>query len=322
LGTKQLLPGERAVGQLRFESPMYAFAGDRFILRDWPEQHTLAGGIVLDPDAPRRDFRAEPRQAALESCATSPNGPDAFVMAKLLHEGSVPRDSVLLKSRFATPEVAQAVARLAAAGKAVMIDQTVADLAWWSDRRRRALEAIAAAHKAHPEDPGLRMTDLRNAVGNGRDIGDVFDALVADLCRQECARAGTAIRLASHRPALPPKLQAAGARLRAALAAGKLDPPSRSQLAPDPLTQQALRFLIQNGEAVDVAEELVLSAEAYDAAIGAIRQILRQRTAATVSEIRQAMNSSRRIMVPLLEKLDRDGITVRKGDQRLLKQSN
>jgi selenocysteine-specific elongation factor len=39
---------------------------------------------------------------------------------------------------------------------------------------------------------------------------------------------------------------------------------------------------------------------------------------ATVSELRQALGSSRRVMVPLLERLDRDGVTRRVGDKRML----
>ena len=40
--------GERALAQLRLEAPAFVFAGDRFVLRDWAEQNTLAGGVVLD----------------------------------------------------------------------------------------------------------------------------------------------------------------------------------------------------------------------------------------------------------------------------------
>jgi selenocysteine-specific elongation factor len=40
---------------------------------------------------------------------------------------------------------------------------------------------------------------------------------------------------------------------------------------------------------------------------------------ATVSELRQALGSSRRIMVPLLERLDREGVTRRVGDKRCLR---
>src|SRR5438552_2895907 len=69
LDRSPLQPGERALAQIRCETPLFAFAGDRFIVRDWPEQATLAGGLVLDPDGSLRHFRVEATRKFLEQCA-------------------------------------------------------------------------------------------------------------------------------------------------------------------------------------------------------------------------------------------------------------
>jgi len=167
----------------------------------------------------------------------------------------------------------------------------------------------------------MRLTDLRHALAKQMGRTDVFDALTADLCAGECAKTGVTIRKAQHRPALPPKLQPAGARLRTVLAAGRLDPPARKDLAADSLSQQALRFLVQSGEAVEIGPDLVLWAEHYHTAVETVRALLRRQVSATVSEMKQALNTSRRIMVPLAEKLDHDGITLRQGDKRTLRPS-
>jgi selenocysteine-specific elongation factor len=117
---------------------------------------------------------------------------------------------------------------------------------------------------------------------------------------------------------LPPHLQAAGAKLRAALSAKPLDPPNRKDLAPDPLSQQALRFLINSGEAIELDPQIALSGPAFKQAVETVRKSLAKQPA-TVSELRQALGASRRVVVPLLEKLDRDGITRRDGDKRTLR---
>src|SRR5213596_3549106 len=49
---------QSAIAQLRLDSPILAFVGDRFVLRDSSEQNTIAGGTVLDPDANRANFRS------------------------------------------------------------------------------------------------------------------------------------------------------------------------------------------------------------------------------------------------------------------------
>ena len=117
---------------------------------------------------------------------------------------------------------------------------------------------------------------------------------------------------------LPPHLEAAAVKLRATLATKPLDPPSRKELAPDSTTQQALNFLLQTGEAAELGGEVVLLAENLGRATEIVRGLISKSGPATVSEIRQALGSSRRIVVPLLEKLDRDGITRREGDKRVL----
>jgi len=319
-GASTLWAGQRVLAQFRFDAPVFAFAGDRFIVRDWPEQHTLAGGIVLDPDASRRGFRSEQRRQFLQPRADHPGDADAFADSEIAHVGASRGESLLVKSRFSGAEVSEALRKLSGNGKLVEHGEVVAEVAWWEGLKQLALRSIEAAHSAHPEELGLRLTDLRQALGREMGRADVFEPLVAELCRDGCVRTGMVIRLSGHRPALPPRLQPAGARIRIALAAKPLDPPSRKQLASDPTSQQALHFLVQTGEAIEIGSELVLQSQTYANAVEAVRNLLVRQHAATVSELKQAVNTSRRLMVPLLEKLDRDGVTLRQGDKRILRQ--
>jgi selenocysteine-specific elongation factor len=318
-GASALAPGQRVAAQLRMESPVFTFACDRFILRDWTEQQTIAGGIVLDPAASRRGFRTEQRRAFLDARARQPHDAVTFVRTELERDGAAPATALLVNARFSASQVATAISRLATQKEAIIHGPVVANASWWSSLRAKAVEIIEQAHRSSPQEPGMRLTDLRNALGKQMGRTDVFEALTADLCASECAKTGVTIRRAQHRPTLPPKLQPAGARLRAVLAAGRLDPPARKDLAADSLSQQALRFLVQCGEAVEVGPEIVLWAEHYRAAVETVRALISRQGSATVSEMKQALNTSRRIMVPLAEKLDRDGITLRQGDQRTLR---
>lgn len=314
-----LAPGQRVVAQLRFEGPVFAFAGDRFIIRDWPERQTLAGGTVLDPDAPRRGFRGDGRRELFRTRANRPDDAVAFVASEIAREGAADKTSILRKSRLSDGQIAQAVANLLGSGRLTEVGPMVADAAWWEALKQQALITIESAHRAHPEELGLRLTDLRLVLAGQIGRMDVFEALVAALCHSGCVRQGVTIRLGSHRPALPPQLQAAGTRIRSALAAKPLDPPSRKDLAADTASQQALHFLVQTGEAVEIGGELVLQAQTYAQAADAVRRFLLRQGAATVSELKQAVNASRRILVPLLEKLDREGVTLRQGDKRILR---
>jgi len=320
LDTKTLAPGGRALAQLRFESPVFAFIGDRFIIRDWSEQATLAGGILLDPDAGRRLARSAARLKFLQARAESPDSVDALVRSQLARDAARKRAGLIAKSRFSAAEITEAVNRSIAEKHALAVGDWLVDAAWWQAAQQRAGGVIDAAHKAHPDRPGHPLSELRTGMLKSLPAPELFDPLVAALCAGGFAQSGTAIRRGSHKLALPPQLQAAGAKVRGALSAKPLEPPSRKELAPDPLTQQALRYLLNTGEAVELSEDVVLLAEHFQRATELVRQHIRAKGPATASDIRQSLGTSRRILIPLLERLDRDGVTRRDGDKRVLRQ--
>jgi len=291
-------------------------------VRDWAEQRTLAGGVVLDADASRQSFRNAARLGFLRARAQSPEDALHFVASQVTRNGGGRRSQLLLKSRFSADAISGAVSRLAAEGNIVVCGDCLFDSAKWQALCQRAAGAIDAHHRAHPEQMGFSLTDLRTALEAELPVAEVFDAFVADLCTRDFVRAGSAIRRATHLPALSPQLQSAGAKLRASLAAKPFDPPSRKDLAPTPVSQQALRFLIATGEAVEINVEVVMAAESVARATEMIRQFIREHGPATVSELRQTLGSSRRIMVPLLERLDRDGVTLRQDDKRALRRDS
>jgi selenocysteine-specific elongation factor len=319
LDGKELTPGGRMLAQLRFESLIYAFAGDRLVLRDWPAQHTLAGGVVLDPDAQRRGFHTDARRAFLEPRAAAPHDPLPFAATQLARDGAVAVKLLLTQSRFSQEEIARAASTLAKSGTAVLAGDVLIDAARWEVLRKKAVEAIDAEHKARPQEMGLKLVELRKAIETDLPAAEVFDALVADICRSEFVKSGAVIRRTSHRPALPPTLAAAGARVRQALAAKPFEPPSRKELTRDPQAVQALRFLLTTGEAVEVADDLLMLADHLRAATETIRKDIAENGAATVSDLRQLLGTNRRVIVPLMEYLDRIGVTVRRGDLRELR---
>ena len=106
--------------------------------------------------------------------------------------------------------------------------------------------------------------------------------------------------------------------MRAILAAQPYDPPSRQTLARDNFAEQALRYLIETGEVTAISTELVLATTAVTRAIDMTRQFIRSHGPATVSELRSMLGGSRRVVIPLLERLDRDGVTLRDKDRRSL----
>ncbi len=318
--TKKLNPGERALAQLRLEEPAFVFADDRFVVRDWAEQYTLAGGIVLDAEAGTASFRNAARVKFLEQRAEAPEDVRSSILSQLMRDGAAKRIQLLRKSRFGNAEISEAAAGLVAQGDLIAVGEYWADSVKWIALRRQAIDAIDSLHRAHPEHSGMPVNELRAILRADLPFDDLFDGLLQDLCSIGFVRVGAAIRRVAHRPALPAHLQQAGDRLREALARKPFDPPSRKELAADSASQQALRFLLQTGEAVEINADIVMAAESGEKeATELISRFVREHGPATVSDLRQAIGSSRRVIIPFLERLDRAGIMERVADKRVLR---
>jgi len=76
--------------------------------------------------------------------------------------------------------------------------------------------------------------------------------------------------------------------------------------------------LIENGDVTELALDVLLLRESFERMKSQVTEFISNNGPATVSDLRQALGSSRRVMVPLLERLDRDGVTRRVGDKRML----
>jgi selenocysteine-specific elongation factor len=171
--------------------------------------------------------------------------------------------------------------------------------------------------RKYPERPGYNLSDLRAAF---RDKStEVFDALVTDLCSRDFAKRESTIARAAHRPVLPEKLQPIAVKIHEALRKKPFDPPPRRELEQDPEAQRILKFLIDSGKAVEISSDAVLLHESFEQMKNVIADYIGKNGPATVSELRRALESSRRIVVPFLERLDREGITLRTGDKRSLR---
>jgi len=314
LDAKMLSSGQKLLAQLRFDHPVFAFAGDAFLIRDSTEQSTLGGGIVLCQNAERRHAHALEHQKCLQARAAAPDQAGAFIVSQLQRDGFAQKSELLSYSRFSEDEITTALAHeksIHATGN------LIADRAWWQQIEDHAINLIDAAHRARPDQSGLPLNDLRAAL----EIPDeVFAALLSELNAKGFAQSGVNIARSSHRLALPPEIEKSAARVRSALAAKLLDPPSEREIAPDAATRQALTFLIKTGEVLQLSNEIVMLADGYARAADEVRRFLTARASATTSELRQLLGSSRRVIIPLLEYLDKHGVTRRDADRRVLKQ--
>ncbi len=317
--SESLAAGQSAFAQLRLTAPLLGFLGDRFVVRDASEQHTLAGGVVLNPDSNPTDFRSPEQRALVAARAANPGDVDLAVWTEIARTGVIEPSRLLERSHFSAAEIATALRRLCDHGEIFLCENVGAKMLVWLDLRERAARLIDAAHRTHPARRGLELSELRAELTSISPA--VFDALMVDLCRTDFVRTGSMIARGSHCPSLPPEILPVAEKIRAALAAKPFDPPDRGTLSEDRRAKEALRFLIEQGDMVELNSEIVLLRDAAEQMRSTVVGLISDHGPATASQLRQAIGTSRRVIIPFLEYLDRIGVTQRIGDSRQLRET-
>jgi selenocysteine-specific elongation factor len=223
----------------------------------------------------------------------------------------------LSKSRFSADEISAALISLEENGGIVLRQHTAADYQFWRKLRAQAIGLIDATHNKTPERAGIDLRELQSALRVQEP--EVFESLVSDLCQGDFVRKGSVMARTSHRPTLPVHFQSIEKRIREALIRQPFDPPSRKTIESDPQARQVVRFLIENGDVTELAADVVLLRESFERMKSQVAEFISKNGPATVSQLRHTLGSSRRVVVPLLERLDREGTTRREGDRRRLR---
>jgi selenocysteine-specific elongation factor len=272
--------------------------GDRLLLRD-PGDRSVVGADVLDVRPPRLSRRgaAAARAAVL---ASVPARPDA--MRELAQRRLIAVDQ--LRAMGAD------VSALDGAAAARVVGKWAIDREHWAHLR----ESLVSVVDAHRQEAPLESGPSAEAVRRALNLPDrrLVDALVADLATLATSD-GRVVRVHGWPADLPAPVRAAVDVVRAELAASPFAAPEAPRLAELGLGASELAAAIRAGELVRIADGIYLLADAEQRA-AAVLATLDQPF--TLSAARQAMATSRRVAVPLLEHLDRRGVTVR-VDERL-----
>jgi selenocysteine-specific elongation factor len=328
----ELAPGATARAQLRLGAPVAALPGQRFILRGFTvlqgRGKTVGGGRVLAVAAPkRRRGRPEgPRQ--LETLAGL--DVDARVAAVLEMAGPAGLDLHALVGRTAlSAKAAQgALERLGAKGGALLFDRERRGYVAGSVAQTlaaRVLAAVDAFHLEHPLAAGVGREELRGRLPPTVEPR-LFQRLLAHLAeRGELVVEGDHVRRRGHAAAAG---GAAGEALKekvaAALAKGGLTPPWLAELpaaagASVEDVAAVLKLLAAEGRVVRVSAELWFDAGAVAALRARLLAFLRERKAITTQEFKELVGATRKHVIPLAEHFDREKVTLRVGERRLLR---
>ena len=264
--------------------------GDVAVLRDPGRHRIAAGATVLDvrPPALRRRGAGRARAAVLSEMDGVPDG-----LAELRRRGII--TTADLRAMGATPPGTPLVADW-------LVDETLrANLAV------RLTTAVTRYAAAHPLEQGEPVEVLR------RELRLPDGRLVAALVQAPLVLRQGRVVPADSGPALPPDVQRAVDAVRRDLAADPFAAPDANRLAELGLLVKELGAAVRAGALLKVADGVVLLPGADQQAATLLARLPQP---FTLSEARQALGTSRRVAVPLMELLASQGRTVRLADSR------
>jgi selenocysteine-specific elongation factor len=314
-GLAPIEPGGSAYVRFLFHEPLLVLPGDRFIVRRSSPAATIGGGVVLDIAPPAKGKRTElaARLPVLES------GTLAGRIALLVRES---RWGLGLPDLVARPGLPEREIESTVVDASVLLYREprfwLVNRDWAARTTDRLSALVAAFHREHPLSPGIPKEELRSRALAGAPafLLDVLLAAASDLVAE-----GETVRLLSHNSAPSLEEETALRKMEAAfLSAGLAAPAVNDVVAASGVALAHARTLLQlltrNQTLVRVTDDLLL----HCATLADLRERLlcERGRRFSVPEFKEWVGVSRKYAIPLLEYLDRERVTRREGDTRLV----
>ena len=318
LDADALKAGQSGFAQLRFEEPLAARNGDRFILRFFSPMITIGGGVIADVCAQRH---ARNSRAALDRLGNLTSGQkEQQLLQRICDSGSVPigKEKLSILCNFSARETNQALHQLqqeiVQLGNGYVSKEKL-DVLW------NKVEAILTEfHENNPLLPGMHLGELRSRVLGGGD-----EAALKEFVRRGDLRIENgAVAMASFAPEFSPEQESFQREIEEIyLAAGFLAPENSvveehfaDRLKLYKMVSTRMR---KDGVLIALTQQNAVHKDKYKEALSLFKSLFNGREQVTLADFRTAANISRKYAQMFLDFFDGNGVSKRVGDARILK---
>ena len=324
-GRNELAPGQSAFAQLRLEQEMLVLPGDRFIARQFSPVTTIGGGGVLNAHARRPLQRDTGRVAFLE---TLESGDKIEILSSMVERslGGVALQEIAARTGWLDQEIRDVAGKLTASGRAKIIAEPLLLIPAkaFEETRQKIAARVERFHKENPLLPGISREDLRASLGRRVRAETYRTALEELVAQKKLELQGELVKRAGASITLEPEEARAKEQIETAFAvAGLTVPAVKEVLSKLPVeakrAEKILQMLLRDKNLVRITPELIFHRDAL--------AHLKQRLSAykktkgdriSVPVFKELTGITRKYAIPLLEYLDRERVTRRAGDERVI----
>ncbi len=308
-GTKRLM-------RLRLHKPVLLLPGDRFVLRQLSPAATIGGGRVLDGQPISKLKKAmclawleSVRDASLEEqlrLRVERRGVHGVFVRELIRETGLTQEAITRHRNV-----------LVSCGNLVRLS---GDLLLTRDAVEAAAQAILLRLEMKSNQKGIKLSELRSQTSLR---GDVIESLVGYLAvEQKLRRQGEIVYARGTGPQLSEEDEQLQSKIEAVYKTAGLASPSTNEVAAtlgikDDEMRQSMTMLLRDKKLIRMGTDLIyIHRQVLDELRARIRDL--QGQTIDVARFKQITGLSRKYAIPLLEYLDREKVTRKEGDRRLV----
>jgi len=321
--------GEGGYARLRLESEAAVTRGDRFVLRSYSPTVTVAGGRIADPAAPAGGVRLEPTLqrfatllAPLRGQANAETEAQALMVAETGPQG-LAATALTWRMRVAPDDVTPTIRALVESGRAIDVGGRLVDPVWRTRLTERVLAALDAHHVAEPLSEGISREEVRERV-LGNAAPGLAELVIHDLMKAGRVRGSDRLSIAGRDVALTTEEARVRDAIDQALRSAFLQPLESARLAEvaasTPAAVEKILQLLVRQKIVVRLDGMPFHRNSLERLKSEIRGLKEKvdGPGISVATFKDRYGLSRKHAIPLLEYLDRERVTRRVGDSRVL----
>lgn len=330
--TGEIAPGESGFAQLRLEAPVVALPTERFIIRSYSPSRTVAGGCVLDSFAMKhRGREAGLQHARLAALADADDAARLAYLVETSGEQGMRRADIMARTGWRDEVLEMSATEAIGRDRVIDVEGVLLSRASFDGLARLALAEVEAFHQREPLARGVSRETLRER-HFAHAAPEVFRAVISHLEKEGAIQSDKEIiRAASHSLSLSSADTALRDHLEQLYRTAALAPPSfdeaqagagvAASVKGREHARKILQLLIEGGLLVQVSSDLFFHRDA----LGFLKERLAEYAARheperliDVASFKEMAGISRKYAIPLLEFFDRERVTRRAGDKRII----
>ena len=329
LDREELAPGETVIAQVRLEAPLSVVRDDRYVIRSYSPVHTIGGGTILNPMAPKHKRLRDEVMADLK--ALKSEDPEAVIGLHVAAAGyrGLAFNALKVMTRLADKQLTTVLQNMMSRKVIVQTDKERRIFVHgdkYAQLEGELRSNLQAYHQAFPLKSGMSKEELRSKfphLGGGKLFVLVLNQMVRT---KEVVQEENSVRLADHKVSLGMDQAEARQQIREAYGQSGLTPPYfreliRSQEMDPDQARDVLLLLVEEGVIIKAKEDLYFDAASVDQLKAKLVDFLVAHGEISTPQFKEMTGVSRKYVIPLIEYFDAQNITIRIGDVRRLRKA-